>query len=66
MGLSGLFGIQQGNNPLPFAGSLIPFKDGHLDLPFDALMDCCTAAGTRSLPSDADILAVAQAAASLR
>ncbi|HEX2115268.1 MAG TPA: hypothetical protein VHM01_12755 [Alphaproteobacteria bacterium] len=67
LGLSTQFGGQQGNNPLeirdplPFAGSLIPLGDGHLELEtIDALMDCCLARGDRNLPSDADILAVAQ------
>jgi hypothetical protein len=65
LGLSFLFGFQQGSSPLaildplPFAGSQIPFRRGHLDLP-DSLLDCCIAPGNRMLPSDADILAVAQ------
>jgi hypothetical protein len=66
LGLSSLFEQQQGDSPiaildpLPFAGSQIPFRRGHLDLPVETLLDCCATPGNRALPSDADILAVAQ------
>ncbi len=47
-------------DPLPFAGSLIPLTGGHISLA-DALMGSSTGPGERDLPSDADILAIAQA-----
>jgi hypothetical protein len=68
LGLSGLFDTLQGDDPIEilapllFAGSLLPFSDQHIDLGMiDTLMDCCLRRGARELPSDADILAVAQA-----
>jgi hypothetical protein len=52
-------------DPLPFAGSAIPYSDAHLaggpaGLPL-SLMQPFVDRGRRRLPSDADILAVAQA-----
>jgi len=71
LGLGGLFEESHGDNPitiedpLPFAGSVLPYIRGHLaggpdDLPL-SLMQPFGTDGQRLLPSDADILAVAQA-----
>jgi hypothetical protein len=71
LGLSLLFDALHGDqpivieDPLPFAGSAIPYRDGHLaggpaGLPL-SLMQPFADPGLRRLPSDADILAVAQA-----
>jgi len=71
LGLGLLFDFQNGNqpitiqSPLPFAGSVLPYKNGHLggrpdELPF-SLMQPFGEENRRLLPSDADILAVAQA-----
>ena len=71
LGLGSLFQAEHGDNPitiedpLPFAGSVLPYIRGHLaggpdDLPL-SLMQPFGTDGQRLLPSDADILAVAQA-----
>jgi len=71
LGLGGLFEAVHGDNPitiedpLPFAGSVLPYTRGHLaagpgDLPL-SLMQPFGTESQRLLPSDADILAVAQA-----
>jgi hypothetical protein len=54
----GTFGLTV-DDPLPFAGSVLPYRDGHLMLP-DALMFPALDSFERHLVSDADVLFVAQ------